>query len=387
MITSLAELFWTRLPMSLDRRLPLLGAILADGRYLLAWPPLAALGPIVAVVIGLFVGAARPLSDQLFTFAIAWPAALLAVGSLGAGLGFWAWLGFVLADFFIYPHVYFELDPVRHLVTERLPLVIMAEVLFALVVLAPVAIRSLPASITDWLAGHGLRGRASVVVSVALAAFVAAMTAASWSASAGVLVRPFATFHDGILGPQAVQPLRQLGSVLITVSVAGALVRRALELAAHRAGEDVPPIAPARGRPPSVLRQLIGALVASVLLTLGLAGVLNGPEELPILLAVVAASTVGRSIVLPRLSSYSRVVGRVPALLRVLAMGAIGYATGQLVTNLLQPDGILQVGWEPVLVTIGIVTVIATFLFPAAPAVARAGDPARDTAPAMEAIP
>lgn len=368
MIERLGTAIWTDLPSAIGARLPSIGAVLADGRYLLGIPVLALVAPIGAFVVGVAVGAGRPISDQLFTFSVAWPAVLLAVGALGAGLGFWAWLGFALGDFFLYRHVFFEMDPVTHLVKERLPLLILYEVLFALVVLSPIAVRTLPSPLVRAARQAGLGRMPAWLAEISLAAFVAALTAASWSASAGILVRPLATFHDGVLGPQAVQPLRQLGSVLIAVAVAGAVGRHLAEAAVGRSGKPVPPTAAPRGGRRSVLGTVAMAIVGSLLITLGLAGILDGPSALPVLFVIVLTSAVARTIVLPRVPAYARLVGRVPALVRIVAMGGVGYAVGSLVASWMVPDGYLQASWQPVLVSVAISIAVATFLFPAPPA-------------------
>jgi hypothetical protein len=207
-------------------------------------------------------------------------------------------------------------------------------------------------------------GASRFLVGLVLAGFVAAMTAASWSASAPVLIRPLATFHGGVLGPQAVQPLRQLGFVLIVVAIVGTVVRQTLEkvIAVRERSPEPLPVWPPRT--PSLVRGLLGSVVASVLVSLGLAGILNGPEELLILLAIVLASALVRSILLPRVPGYSAALGRIPVLLRVVAMGGAGYLVGQAVSSVANPGGSVQVSWDPVLVAVAIAIAVATLLFP-----------------------
>lgn len=371
-MTRAVDILWTQLPLWLSRRMRLPGAILADGRYLVALPPIALLAPVAAATTGFIVGADRPLSDQLFTFSVAWPAALLAFATLGAALGFWAWLGFAVGDFFFYRHVFFEIDPVAHLLTERLPLLILDEVLVALLVLLPIAAVALPRSamplVSRFIGSPTLR----LAIGAALSAFVAALTAASWSASAQVLIRPFATFHVGVLGPQAVQPLRTLGSILILVAVGGTLLRRVLEVAVERLGRTPEPIPEPPAREPSTVRQILGSVVASVFVSVGLAGILNGPAELPVLFAIVLASALGRTILLPRIPRYAGLVNQVPALLRVVALGVAGYGIGQAISLAMFPGGVVQNSWDPVLVSVAISLAVATFVFPGSPIARRA---------------
>ena len=48
--------WWVKVPAGARRIWPVLGPILADGRYLAAWPTLGAWAPVAALGLGAFLG-------------------------------------------------------------------------------------------------------------------------------------------------------------------------------------------------------------------------------------------------------------------------------------------------------------------------------------------
>lgn len=96
----IARLWFETLPLLAGRAHPQMGALLAEGRYLLAWPGLASIAPAVALVVGLLVGADS--EGKLLVFAFS-PTALftgLAMGAVAPLLGVLFVLGFALTHAF-----------------------------------------------------------------------------------------------------------------------------------------------------------------------------------------------------------------------------------------------------------------------------------------------
>lgn len=360
----LAQFLWRDVPAAAARVSPFAGRVLGDGAYLTAWPAVAVALPAAALAAGFAVGAWRPLSDQLFTYFFAWPAILLGLGSLGGGVGVWAWLGFVVGDFVVFPHVMYELQPLDRFLREQLPILIVDEVLLGLVVLSPLAVATLPDSVLRPLAGR-LRPGVQLGARLVLAALVAAFTAASWAVSARVLIRPVGTFHGTILQPQAVQGLDAGLWPLAGVAVAGAVLRVLLAGMAERPGLHPvrAPVRAAAGPRGTVVRAVIGGTLVGV----GLAGLADTPSDVPILVAAAVVAGLLRSSVLPRLRGYALVIGRVPALLRVFAISVLGYLVGRSLLDASSLGGALQTSFQPVLLTAVVALIVGAVLLPGPP--------------------
>jgi hypothetical protein len=365
-----ARLFWIELPSAAGRRWPLLRTVLSDGWYLLAWPRTAALAPVGAVVLGFGLGAFRPISEAIFTFSVFWPILLVIPAAFGAGLGAWAWIGFVFGDFFLFPHLFFRTSVAEHFLTERVPLLISYEVLLGLMVLLPLAAVALPATITRPLAGR-VPSRALLTARIVLAALVAGLTATSWSASVQVLLHPIALLGGGVQSPTAVQALRNGGIALIWLAAGltalRALLQPLLERLAVRGWPEAVP-GPEQEPRKDWLRQLVGSLASAAFVTLALLALVEEPWQLLLLFAALFASAVLRRILLPRMPGFSVAMNRIPLLLRIVIIGAIGYAIGEVVLTVMSdyPPG-LGLSYVPMLIAAVLSILAASLLLPGPP--------------------
>lgn len=358
-----ADALWLRLPAALGRQSPAIAAVLGDGGYLARWPPAALVVPGLAFVVGLALGGGRPQPDLLFTYSVVYPAMLLGFASFGAAIGLWAWLGFVVGDYALFPHVSYRPDPLDHAIREIFPLLITYELLFALLVLQPLAVSA--------MAGGALRPLRRVLPNesvrtwarVAIAAFVAAFTAATWSSSVQILIRPVATMQSTILDPRAVQPMRTDGWVLIAVAVAGAAAR---VLLAHQAGPVLAPSVARRPKPES-RASLVWSVIIGVLVGVGLLGLLDQPEDVVYLFAATIGTAVLRLAIQVRLPSYAAAINRIPLLVRVLVVAVLGDLVGTVILQATSLDGSLLESFRPLLLTAAIAMLIAAILLPAAP--------------------
>jgi len=363
------RLFWAEIPAKAARVWRGLAAVLTDGRYLTAWPWAAAALPPIAFAAGFATGGFRPRSDEIFTMSIAWPVVLLAFGALGAGIGIYAWLGFVIGDLFVFPHISWETSLPQHLLKETLPLLIVYEVLLGIAVLLPLAAASLPGSLTGPLERVLRPTPARFAVRLLLAATVAGLTALSWSASVQVLIRPVATFHGGILGPAALQPLRDRGLLFIAVAVIVTSVRVVAEPLAQRRGtlQALELTASDAGDEPNLLRRLASTVVVSFLMALGLTGLLDSPYDLTqdlILFGAVVGSAVLRTIIVPSVPGYARLVNRIPVIVRIVAIGIAGGAVAQIVLGATSLQGYLQLSFLPILISVAIGMGVTALVIP-----------------------
>ena len=88
----LARRAWIDLPVLVSRWWFALGNGLTDGVHLLRWPRIAALAPVVALVIGLVLPSLH--EAPAFTTSRIVMAVLIAVGVTSVQLGAWLWLGY-----------------------------------------------------------------------------------------------------------------------------------------------------------------------------------------------------------------------------------------------------------------------------------------------------
>ena len=101
---SLNRFFWFTLPVKVRPRLPALSLILTNGIYASAVPSLGGVLPLLTLLTGLFAGYyfLPPGGEfSIYSSNLTLMLLLVAVSSLGASLGFWLFLGYVLDDLFV----------------------------------------------------------------------------------------------------------------------------------------------------------------------------------------------------------------------------------------------------------------------------------------------
>ncbi len=357
----LATALWVQLPSAVGRRFRPVGIVLADGSYLLRWTPVALGLPVVAFVAGLAVGAWRPREDLLYTYSILYPAVLLGLASFGAAIGLWAWLGFVIGDFLLFPHVFYRLDPIDHAIREQFPLLITYELLFALLVLGPLAVRGMADGAIRPVHRLVPAGAPRAAVRLLAAAIVAGLVAAAWSSSTQILIRPVATLQDTILDPRAVQTFRMDGSALILVAVVGGVVGLVL-------GRRTP-VLPAAGPPArsqSTRSVVAGSVVVGVLVGIGLLGLLDQPADAVFLFGATILAALIRSAIPRWLPAYASAVNRIPLIIRVIAIAVLGDLTGTAILQATSLDGSLLESFRPLLLSATVAMLLAALAFPAA---------------------
>jgi len=95
----LIDLWWRRLPLLVGQWWKTGAEILSDGMYLTVWRSVGAWAPVAAILSGFALGVHHEGACGLYTCSI-WSFRLLYLfGGLGVGLGVWASLGYIVADF------------------------------------------------------------------------------------------------------------------------------------------------------------------------------------------------------------------------------------------------------------------------------------------------
>ena len=233
MIDRLSLALWRLLPAVAARGSRWLGGILADGRYLTAWPRAAAGVPLLALASGLGCGIIQPgmpLGGSIFASSLYVLIPALTLGAVSAHAGFVFAAGFGAADLVFGHHLH-----------EYLPwwnnFIIMLGYLISYAVMATLC-AAVPAS-AQWLRSYVALPRCSADARVLLdAAWTAALAAALTYlalAAAPMLIRPAFVWYDGIPVISAVYWLQHgawLWSLMVAVLTA---VRVLFEYAAaHR---------------------------------------------------------------------------------------------------------------------------------------------------------
>jgi len=328
----LADLLWVGLPAAAARLSRLLGLILADGSYLRAWPPAAAAAPVAAFVLGAVLGRVHP--EETFTGSLWVMGPMVVVAGIGAALGLWTWLGYVLVDFFVFPHQLGFGD--RELLAHAglLPTYLL---LAMLVVVTPLTARMLAQASTPRTRSlAALRPVAGVVLSCGLYAALVYV----WTQGAPILVRPAYTWAGLMPTNAAIQPVQATGWFLVFLAALAGAGRPLLQLAADRAAPAgaaaavaVPPPSP-RPAGQAVAASLGGAALQAALTVVLLAGALEGWPDAVVAWVALTAILGGRRLLSGRLAGYIALATRVPVLARVLVAAAVSFLLARAVLDL-----------------------------------------------------
>lgn len=310
-----ANLLWRTLPERARRVSVLLAAIIGDGAYLRAWPPIAAIVPPALLVIGLLIGADH--DHETYTYSLALLTLLAVIAGFGAALGFWTWLGYVLGDLLLfdrspYPTVFAGS-------TDRvyIPILISYALLGALLMFTPIiatgfrfrATRAMPRS-SGWVTGGAF----------AFQAVIQSMLTYSWAQSTAFLIRPFWSYQDSFPDIAAITPLQQHSGRLALATGAAVVARGALTVWSLRAGprtdgakrERAVQTRPARRPVPVWIRVPLTAIGMTVLAS----GLLSGFRQGILVATLLAVILMVRAVVVPRIPVWSTMIRRVPLLVR-----------------------------------------------------------------------
>jgi hypothetical protein len=390
----MAWLWWVYLVLAARRLAEGLATALADGLYLVVWPPLAFLLPPLGALLGFAIGATHPGYVTTVTESLPLLLLLVVLGTLSAHLGLAFLAGYVLGDVLLFNLERLALlpgavgkvlaagDPPAAAVALAvdlgsywLPLVIqyglMALPLTTFPVLAKTLLRS--------LSGLALLG--PWVGSAAAAAVHAALTFALvyfWTQSIPLLIRPLFFWRGESPAVAAVAPAQTHGVVIAAVAVVASVVRMGLQalttfVPRFRAPLDPalerlsagPPLTPLAERTPRPLAVLGRALATTVLL----AGLYASWADWAALFGlVVLLETVRVGLVPLPLGRWAEVVQRLPLVVRVAgAFGAIALLASALTPLIDDAET-----FRPLILLTGMAMVVSFLFNPVSPLAPRA---------------
>src|SRR5690242_8272282 len=103
-MTRLALAWWLGVPSQVARVSTLLATTLADGCFVIRWPVLALLLPVVAFGLGALFGSRHFGDSAIATYSLLALIVGAALGVFGGAPGFWFTVGFAIFDFILWPH-------------------------------------------------------------------------------------------------------------------------------------------------------------------------------------------------------------------------------------------------------------------------------------------
>jgi len=298
----------------------------------------------------------------VYSYSIVTMALLAAVGGLGAGLGFWAWVGFAAGDIVLSngPAALAQTMSPPDLWTRiahiYAPLVISYLVLGILLVVAP-----LLATAVRLQTGAVLESRLSWARTAGYLAHIAVQGVMSffWAQTASFLIRPVWSFSGATPTTEAIAPLQTQAWAIVLATLAAGGLRAGLATAARADDRPLAGVPPARKWP-----RWLSIPVQAAVFTVLVSGLLASVADAAVFAILVGGVLFLREVIAPRLGFYALVV-RVPVLLRLAAMLGIAYLLGWL---LLQPLVNRGVGsFRPLLLLLVISMAIGALLLPARP--------------------
>jgi hypothetical protein len=332
--------WWSYVPRQARHLSPVAPRALTDGAYLVAWPSIASVAPLVALVLGLALGWHRPESWTAPTESILVMVLLVIVAGFGAALGAYLTFGYAIGDFILRAHPagghrWYGLYALTHV---RAPLLIAYVLVAALAVLVPLGSHQLSAP-----GALGIRRptpQSPRVQRIAHAVIIGLFTAA-WMLTAPILVRPLFTWQ-GHEPPPVVLP--KIAWVLPFIAAVVALTRDHLESMAATDGAYAQFQADARRTrravPPRTKRILpteLSIVLGAACGTFLLSGLLRSPTD-AVLLASVLILVAILGGVFGRAKAWTTSLSRVPVVPRLAVAAVLGAVAARAVIAALQHE-------------------------------------------------
>src|SRR5688572_14596195 len=226
----LVDLLWLRVPLLARRVTGALSEPLVDGQYLVAWRPLAAAAPPLALALGFWIGSTHWTYRAVFTESLSLLMLAVVVGVASSYLGVLFVLGFAMGDYLLMTSggvVARGSGLALHLPMVRLALFIEYGLLALLVVSVPMGAKALMAQLRlPRLVARYTAGRYANVLLFAIG-FPALVGVATylWQQSWPLLIRPVYTWSGGQPTSTAMVALQRTGLTLAHTAATAALAR------------------------------------------------------------------------------------------------------------------------------------------------------------------
>jgi hypothetical protein len=337
--------------------------VLADGAYLISWPWVAVLAPLVSLLAGVTLGLNHP--GEIFTNSILMITLMFVVANFSCALGLWMWTGFLLGDFF-HPHFIVRGDSfLPHLIYFWIPLMLANLLLGSLLVFLPSSAKALRLQTRKELR---LTPANACWKDAILQAFIQMALVWVWTQSVPPLVRPVWTWQQLVIPVDHIRPLQHDGWILALVAGLVGVARIVLEYrvaaqpgtAAHlRELRAAFAVSETRG----VLRIPVPAsfVVKASFSTFMLCGLISRWWETLELLLLFLVFFWLRAVLATQLAFWRQATSRVPLLLRLAGASALGTLLGWPVLTRLWGHGD---SFQSIIVLVGLSLLMVTILAP-----------------------
>ena len=365
---SLAHFWWVRVPAFLARGSRLFSTIAVDGAYLRGWPPVAAFGPLVCLIVG-FLSGWLHFSDGLsYTHAIGLMALFVILSGFGAGLGLWLLAGYFLGDFFLFGHENpYDQTLITGLLVMRLSLMIAYVLLAKLVCLTPLVSRGLRQQL---LARLKLAPAVAIIANAIVQGALQAVLVWVWVNATPTLIRPIYSWLGGTPPTAAMRPLQQNGAVLVVIAFVIGAARAVLESlpGAQRAASNTRAEldqVQERSRPvvraplPGWLTAVLRALFATFMMS----GIIDTWFEALAFFLLITGAQLLRGFLATNAQALVEFMGRIPIILRIVIGGLASYLVASVLMPAFWGGGNTFI---PVLLTSGTSLLVFSVLMPAA---------------------
>lgn len=375
-LPTVIDFWWKRVPLAVNRFSRNAAMVFADGLYLSGWPWIGALAPLLAGLLGLLLGWLHPFGEDSYTFSIPAMALMVAISNLGIALGMWLWLGYAFGDLIIYAtEVHYRyasglFAPVEDLVRVRIPFLLSDLLLGILLILIPfISLRVTTETIARFRVPRALRLTAILNIQACILAVLVYL----WTQAVPTLIRPLYTWREVGL-PNAV--LVQDGWRIVVVAVSIWVVRFLLKFRALTVAKSAERVAalrnvlantppgPAMVLPaiPAVLSNIIPIPIKAALITFLLSGLIESWLQGIVAFIGVSLILLVRDVIIPFVGIWTRLVSRVPLVIRFALGIFIAWLLGSLILNATWGFGRDTTFWPLMLSTLASLLVFALLI-------------------------
>lgn len=393
-----AEWWWVRAPAALRRFSVMLADTWLDGAYLTAWPVVSVLAPLCALLVGVAEGATHwtwlpgdlILDGRAVTFTELLPFVVIvaAASALSANLGLMLTLGFALGDFliagapfegFVYmPYgTPFADSPLTPVVYIRIPQLLSYALLLLLALAPTLCTKYFIASLRRILQGSD---RSAIILRAVVAVFLQGVLVYAWKQAAPLIIRVFWGWTNSPPPLAAAYYLQERGGWVVAAAALAAATRAWLIMRSYREAAVRQRLLRLLSglhkadRRPAFTRRLplwLRTALMAAFSTLLASGFIGSLLEAAAIFLFVWLLLVAHQALLPRVAAWAawtRLVVRVPLLLRAIAGVLISFYLGRTLLGALQeqqplvstPSGTFQ----PLLISLAVVVIIWMVLVP-----------------------
>ncbi|MDB9516439.1 hypothetical protein PN466_05625 [Roseofilum reptotaenium CS-1145] len=323
----LRNIWWHRLPLWGSKISIFSSVVLADGIYLNHWKKLAAYAHPISLILGFLIGWLHFTPGNTFTYSIAIMAILMAISSLGAGLGSCLLFGYAVGDFFLFQHPT-RSDIIQTFLLVKIPLLLSYGLLSILLISIPLAAQGLRLQTVPRLKQFGVLG---LGVEAFLQALIQSGLVFVWTQAVPILIRPVYTWQGRTPPIQAIQPLQENGHILALFAAILGAFRIFLE---YKSSFDTQITEQAEQLRDDILRlenehislpTVIVVLLKAVASTAMLSGMLSNWFEAIVLAASMAGVLLLREKTPKILLKWSNLMNYIPVILRLIGATGLSY--------------------------------------------------------------